>query len=327
MKHLLLLVSTAALCGATTNAQTCLETTFVSNNGGATGWANYMDVTVLNPTTVVSLEANFNVAAGSPVNLEVWTRTGTYDGFEQDPTGWTLVAQGDGTALAAGQELPTPVPLVAPFDFLPGGATGVAIVYTVGGNPYTNGTNANQLYTDGNMTIELGSSCSAPFAGGGSVFTPRVWNGSFCTGSAPSVGTNYCTAALNSTGVSAGMSASGSNLVASNDLVIEANDLPLNSFGFFLTSMTSGFVANPGGSEGNLCLGGSIGRYVGPGQIQSSGATGSIALAIDNTMVPQPMGAVALAAGETWFFQLWNRDAVNGVATSNFTDGYEITFQ
>lgn len=35
-----------------------------------------MDVSVLNPTTVVSLEANFNVAAGSPVNLEVWTRSG-----------------------------------------------------------------------------------------------------------------------------------------------------------------------------------------------------------------------------------------------------------
>ena len=85
MKHLLLSLSAAALCSAAASAQTCLETTFVSNNGGATGWANYMDVTVLNPTTVVSLEANFNVAAGSPVNLEVWTRTGTYDGFEQDP--------------------------------------------------------------------------------------------------------------------------------------------------------------------------------------------------------------------------------------------------
>ncbi len=326
MKRLLLSISAAVLCSAASSAQTCLETTFVSNNGGATGWANYMDVTVLNPTTVVSLEANFNVAAGSPVNLEVWTRSGSYAGFEQDPTGWTLVAQGDGTALAAGQGTPTPVPLVAPFDFMPGGVAGVAIVYTVGGNPYTNGTGANQLFTDGNMTIELGSSCSAPFVGG-SVFTPRVWNGSFCTGSAPSVGTNYCTAVVNSTGVAGTMSASGSNSVASNDLVLEASDLPLNSFGFFLTSLTQGAVANPGGSQGNLCLGGSIGRYVGAGQIQNSGATGEISLAADNTQIPQPNGFVAVSAGETWSFQAWYRDAVAGTATSNFTDGYEIMFQ
>lgn len=326
MKHLLLSAAAAALCSGTATAQTCLETTFASNNSGATGWANYMDVTVLNPTTVVSLEANFNVAAGSTVNLEVWTRSGTYVGSEQDPTGWTLVAQGDGTALALGSGNPTPVPLIAPFDFVPGGVTGVAIVYTEGGNPYTNGNGSNQLFTDGNMTIELGSSCSAPFVGG-SVFTPRVWNGSFCTGSAPSIGTNYCQAELNSTGAAASMSASGSAVVASNDLVLEANDLPLNSFGFFLVASTSGFVQNPGGSEGNLCLGGAIGRYVGPGQIMSSGASGTISLAVDNTAVPQPNGAVAVAAGETYFFQLWNRDAVNGTATSNFTDGYEITFQ
>ena len=209
---------------------------------------------------------------------------------------------------------------------MPGGVTGVAIVYTEGGNPYTNGNGSNQLYTDGNMTIELGSSCSAPFVGG-SVFTPRVWNGSFCTGSAPSIGTNYCQAELNSTGVAASMNATGSAVVARNDLVLEANDLPLRSFGFFLVASTSGFVQNPGGSEGNLCLGGAIGRYVGPGQIMSSGASGTISLAVDNTAVPQPNGAIAVTAGETYFFQLWNRDAVNGTATSNFTDGYEITFQ
>ena len=129
-----------------------------------------------------------------------------------------------------------------------------------------------------------------------------------------------------STGATGSMAASGSNIVANNDLVLEANDLPLSSFGFFLTSTVQGNVANPGGSQGNLCLGGAIGRYVGPGQIQHSGATGSISLAVDNTQVPQPTGFVTIAAGETWSFQAWHRDAVGGSATSNFTDGYEITF-
>ena len=90
---------------------------------------------------------------------------------------------------------------------------------------------------------------------------------------------------------------------------------------------TQGFVAGPGGSQGNLCLGGAIGRYVGPGQIQNSGAAGMISLPIDNQQVPQPTGFTTITSGQTWNFQLWNRDAVGGSATSNFTDGYEITFQ
>ena len=156
-----------------------------------------------------------------------------------------------------------------------------------------------------------------------------VANGTVLTvlASPGSVGTNYCTANANSTGVAASMGASGSSVVAQNDLVLEASDLPANSFGFFLVSQTQGFVANPGGSQGNLCLGGAIGRYVGPGQIQNSGASGMISLPVDNQQVPQPTGFVSVSSGQTWNFQLWNRDAVGGSATSNFTDGYEITFQ
>ena len=140
------------------------------------------------------------------------------------------------------------------------------------------------------------------------------------------IGTNYCTANANSTGAAASMAASGSTVLASNDLVLEANGLPNNSFGFFLASQTQGFVANPGGSQGNLCLGGAIGRYVGPGQIQNAGTTGMIAIAMDNTQVPQPTGFVTVGSGDSWNFQAWYRDAVGGSATSNFTDGIEITF-
>jgi hypothetical protein len=36
---------------------------------------------------------------------------------------------------------------------------------------------------------------------------------------------------------------------------------------------------------------------------------------------------VQVLAGQTWNFQCWFRDAVGGVATSNFTDGLSILFQ
>ena len=130
----------------------------------------------------------------------------------------------------------------------------------------------------------------------------------------------------NSTGNAATMSASGSASVAANDLVLAASSLPQNAFGFFLTSLTQGFVQNPGGSQGNLCLGGSIGRYVGPGQVQNSGAAGAISLAVDLTQHPTPTGLVSVQAGETWNFTAWYRDAVGGSATSNFANGYEIVF-
>ena len=142
-----------------------------------------------------------------------------------------------------------------------------------------------------------------------------------------SPGTNYCGPAVaNSTGIPGSISGTGTATVVNNDLGLVASDLPLNAFGFFLTSRTQGTVNQPGGSQGVLCLGGAIGRYVGSGQIQNSGATGSFSLALDLTQTPTPTGLVLIVAGETWNFTSWHRDAVGGAATSNFTDGLSVTF-
>jgi len=113
------------------------------------------------------------------------------------------------------------------------------------------------------------------------------------------LGTNYCMANVNSTGSTADISAEGSLTVADNDLTLTATNLPPLGFGFFIVSQTEGFVPGPGGSSGNFCLGGSVGRYVGPGQIQNSGSLGQIDLPIDLTQIPQPNGFVSVAAGHT----------------------------
>jgi len=142
------------------------------------------------------------------------------------------------------------------------------------------------------------------------------------------LGTNYCGPAVsNSSGGPGEITAAGSLGAADNDVTLSVSSLPQNSFGFFLTSQTQGFVTSPGGSAGNLCLGGAIGRYVGPGQIQNSGTVGGFTLALDLTQTPQPTGFVSVQAGETWSYQCWFRDAVGGVATSNFTDGLELVYQ
>ena len=154
------------------------------------------------------------------------------------------------------------------------------------------------------------------------VFSAGTWSDGL--GGPTGLGTNYCAAAVNSTGVIATMSAIGSATVADNDVTLTSSDMPLNTFGFFLNSMTQGFVPNPGGSDGNLCLGGGVGRYVGMGQIQSSGPAGEINLAIDLTSHPIPTGLGSVSAGETWNFTCWFRDSSPG--GSNFANGLEIAF-
>ncbi len=140
------------------------------------------------------------------------------------------------------------------------------------------------------------------------------------------IGSAYCMANVNSTGVIGEMLVTGSNVVANNDVTLNATSLPANAFGFFITSLQQNFVMNPGGSAGNLCLGGAIGRYVGAGQIMNSGAAGEISLTIDLTMIPSPTGFVSAAAGDNWNYQLWYRDTSPMGATSNFTNGYSVDY-
>ena len=137
------------------------------------------------------------------------------------------------------------------------------------------------------------------------------------------LGTNYCGPAVpNSSGLSGIMDASGSKVVADNALVLDARQLAVNKFGYFLVSDTQSFIPNPGGSQGNLCLGGTIGRYV--KDVASTGSNGEISLQINLDKLPAPLN-VAVNPGETWNFQLWFRDQ-NPEQTSNFTDALAIKF-
>ncbi|MEZ6017164.1 MAG: hypothetical protein R3F49_18750 [Planctomycetota bacterium] len=137
----------------------------------------------------------------------------------------------------------------------------------------------------------------------------------------------YCSSNNNSTGVHGALSVTGSSIRARNELVLSAWQLPTNATLFFLTSLTSGFVQNPGGAAGNLCLGGNIGRYVGPGQIQNTGGAGQASLVLDLSQHPTPNGLVSVTAGQTWRFQAWHRDTNgSGGSTSNFTDASSVLF-
>ncbi len=138
-----------------------------------------------------------------------------------------------------------------------------------------------------------------------------------------SVGVTYCDpAVVNSSGASAEIAALGSDVVADLDLRLAASQLPTNEFGYFLVSDSQGFVVGPGGSQGNLCLGGVIGRYA--LLIQNSGPDGHFFIDVDLTYLPPPL-KVPVQPGEIWNFQAWFRDHNPG-STSNFTDAVAVTF-
>ena len=98
----------------------------------------------------------------------------------------------------------------------------------------------------------------------------------------------------------------------SNDFRLLLAGLPAQQFGFIVCSRQTGIVFNPGGAQGNLCLGGDIGRAVG-GVIFSGGFFGTADVVVDVNDLPQPTGNVAAMAGETWNFLRWFRDFVGGV--------------
>ncbi|MFT7077887.1 MAG: hypothetical protein ACJA0P_003914 [Planctomycetota bacterium] len=129
-----------------------------------------------------------------------------------------------------------------------------------------------------------------------------------------------CTSPPNSTGAMGLVDAYGSASIAVNSLTLAARNLPTNAFGFFIIGRTPGFIPNPGGQPGNLCLTTLIGRIVGPGQVVNSGSAGAYSVALDVTDIPQGPFFVAGQPGDTWYFQSWHRDIGAFGPSSQFTD-------
>lgn len=140
----------------------------------------------------------------------------------------------------------------------------------------------------------------------------------------PLVGEQGCAGEVNATGRPATLCGIGSEVAADNSISLYVVDLPINAVGYFITAPTTGFVAAPGGSLGNLCLG-APGRYV--TQVLTA-AAGSVFFQPDLTAVPVAGGgSVALQPGDRQYWQFWHRDSNGGLPASNFSSSIGITFQ
>ena len=133
------------------------------------------------------------------------------------------------------------------------------------------------------------------------------------------IGTPYCSATTNSTGQASSMTAAGSTDASLNALRLTISGLPLNTNTLFIGSKAQNFVVFPGSSQGHLCLGGTIARFM--TQIQSSGSNGRASIWVDLTSIPI-LGGTAVQAGDSWNWQGWHRDLMG----SNFSLPLEVTF-
>lgn len=133
------------------------------------------------------------------------------------------------------------------------------------------------------------------------------------------IGGTYCAAVPNATGLPCYLTGHGSSSIALNTITVIALDLPVNQFGLLAVSDTQAFVPGLNGtSNGDLCLGGVLGRY----PVTTTGPHGISAMAIDLAAIPQGGGLMTVAPGMTLNFQYWYRDPIG--RGSNLSGGMAI---
>ncbi|MEM8710729.1 MAG: hypothetical protein AAGG01_07230 [Planctomycetota bacterium] len=130
----------------------------------------------------------------------------------------------------------------------------------------------------------------------------------------------YCASNVNSSGFAGELALQGSTSVMAEDLSLVATSLPTQSLGYMLMSRDADLVPLFGGSQGNLCLGGTLYRF--SLSVQSSGTLGEVTFTPDFAALP---GGQQFAAADSWNFQYWFRDA-NPTPTSNTTGALRVLF-
>ena len=284
---LLLLSAAAALLTPTALAQggnDCANATAISGYG-LYSWDN------TNATTTGPADCN-----GRPARKDLWWA-------------WTAPATEGVRFETCGTSTTLSTRIVA-YDGADCGAAGnLAVGGTGSDNENVNWLNAGTTDVTAWMRIELWAGDVLNDCNSDSM---TVTGAMSSCGGGGGIGSNDCSTNPNSSGLSARMTAAGSAIAADDDLTLSGVQLPVSVPALFITSSTQGFVTNPSGSIGNLCLGGAIGRYIGPGQIQFADAMGVVSLPIDLTMVPQSSGFISVMAGDSRSFQIWFRDLVGG---------------
>jgi hypothetical protein len=252
----------AAALGATASAQS-LTTTFAGGNAQDGNMFNIVAKTLL---TVDRLEVHFeNTNNPAPcgttctVNeVEIYTKTASYKGFETMPAAWTLLGSTQHT-ISTPFGVPQPLDMAIDITLDPSvlDRHGMYVTSTGDLNTVTGTFNDFMSYTDGTaihenaeLRIRNGTGNDYPF---GNTFNPRQWNGTVyytAQGACGSATTNYCTAGTSTAGCQAAIQASGtSSASATGGFFLHASRAEGGNVGFFQFGV-GGSAPGPFGASG-----------------------------------------------------------------------------
>ena len=151
-----------------------LTTTFAGGNGQN---GNIFDLTPSSDLTIDSFDINYYTAASSGTNatVEVYWRTGTANGFQDNAAGWNLL--GSAAVVAQPQGTPTPVP-IGGLALSAGQTYGIYIRIVENDRylSYTDGGPTTFSNADLALTTYFGKANGGTLLSGGT-FSPRQWNG------------------------------------------------------------------------------------------------------------------------------------------------------
>ncbi|MEM8709980.1 MAG: right-handed parallel beta-helix repeat-containing protein [Planctomycetota bacterium] len=150
----------------------------------------------------------------------------------------------------------------------------------------------------------------SPMELGAFPFDPR-----YCPAScSPSLGNVECAGTPNSTGVPASFTAFGSPALALNRLLVVAEGLPTDISTLVLASRSEAAIAVPG-MLGQLCVGPPFFRLVSDARLSRPDGTAPTWVRLAGPG-GRPEEGLPAVAGDTWYFQLWYRDAYQGAVTN-----------
>ncbi|MCW5946915.1 MAG: PEP-CTERM sorting domain-containing protein [Fimbriimonadales bacterium] len=147
------------------------------NNGSG---GIFMDLTALGPDLFVTqFDVAYTGTIGTQVDVEVWTRPGTYVGFTNSPVGWTLTQTLTGTR--QGTLVLDPLVLTSDIHIAAGQTVAVYLqAITAGGGIRYNGTAAappQETWENADIRLFSRTAVVSTVAFTGTFFEPRTFAG------------------------------------------------------------------------------------------------------------------------------------------------------
>ncbi|MEL6715274.1 MAG: hypothetical protein AAFP86_15955, partial [Planctomycetota bacterium] len=134
-------------------------------------------------------------------------------------------------------------------------------------------------------------------------------------------------AAPNSTGSTGRITMRGDGVAAYDDVVLFADRLPPGQTTLFLSSRQLAPTPLLQLGQGTLCLGGTVNRFIRPGEFRPANRLGETWLRLVLPNTPEGSVTTPVLAGETWHYQAWHPDVVGGAQTTNLTNAVAVTYR